>query len=169
MICGDALHDKDTPWIGSPHEGAGAIQRAQLTLDRIQQLDPARVISGHGPPIDDTAAAIEQTRRRLDRWAADPADCVMYAGKRILTYRLMLEPIPTSQVDTVLGNAPWLRDLASNIEQEPAQLLGELLDAIRASLTRDDGVLRTTAPHRPSPVPLPWHLTVVTQWPPLLH
>jgi hypothetical protein len=127
------------------------------------------VISGHGPPITKTPVAIEQNRRRLDRWAADPADCVMYAGKRIPTYRLMLEPIPTSQVETVLGNAPWLRDLAFSIEREPAQLLVDLLGALASSLTRDDGMLRTTAPHRPSPVPIPWHLTDITHWPLVRH
>lgn len=166
LICGDALHAKDTPWIGTPHEGAGAIERAQLTLDRIRQLDPARVISGHGPTIDDAAAAIGHNRRRLDRWAADPVDCVMYAGRRILTYRLMLEPIPVDQVDALLGTAPWLRDLSSSIERAPARLLEDLLDALESSLTQDDGLLRTTAPHRPSPVPLPWHLTDITRWPP---
>jgi hydroxyacylglutathione hydrolase len=169
LICGDALHAHDTAWIGASYEDAGAIGRAQLTLDRIHKLDPARVISDHGPPIDDTAAAIEQNRRRLERWAADPADCVIYAGKRIVTYRLMLEPIPSDRVDAVLGNAPWLRDLASSIDREPAQLLADLLDALASSLTRGDGVLRTTVPHRASPVPLPWHLTGIHRWPVLRH
>ena len=125
------------------------------------------MISGHGPAIHDTTAAIEQNRKRLERWANDPAECVMYASKRILTYRLMLEPVATGQVDQLLGNAPWLRDLASSIDQQPTQLLADLLDALSSSLTRDDGLLRTTAPHRASPVPIPWHLTNVRRWPAL--
>jgi hydroxyacylglutathione hydrolase len=165
LICGDALHAKDTPWIGSLHEGAGALQRAQLTLDRIEQLDPALVISGHGPPIDDTTAAIEQNRERIARWAADPPDCVMYAGKRILTYRLMLEPIPSDQVDAVLGTAPWLRDLASSIDRSADQLLDDLLKALASSLTRGDGLLGTTAAHRASPVAIRWELTDIPRWP----
>jgi hypothetical protein len=151
--------------IGSPHEGAGALQRAQLTLDRIEQLDPALVISGHGPPIDNTAAAIEHNRQPIARWAADPADCVMYADKRILTYRLMLEPIPTGQVDAVLGNAPWLRDLASSIDRPAAQLLDDLFNALASSLTRDHGLLRTTAPPPRQPRRDPWELTHIARWP----
>jgi len=167
LICGDALHANGTPWIGHPHEGAGALQRAHLTLDRIEQLDPALVISGHGPPIRDVIAAIDQNRKRLAHWATDPADCVMYAAKRILTYRLMLEPIPSDHVDALLPEAPWLRDLAFNIDHRPTQLIADLLDALAPSLTRHNGLLRTTAPHRPSPVAIPWHLTDIHHWPAL--
>jgi hydroxyacylglutathione hydrolase len=167
LICGDALHANHTPWIGSPQEGAGALQRARLTLGRIEQLDPALVISGHGPPIHDIHAAIDQNRKRLARWAADPADCVMYAAKRILTYRLMLDPIASDQVDALLGDAPWLRDLAASIDHQPTQLLADLLDALAPSLTRRNGLLRTTAPHRLSPVAIPWHLTDIHHCPAL--
>jgi hypothetical protein len=54
----------------------------------------------------------------------------MYAAKRILTYRLMLEPIPSDQVDALLHEAPWLRDLASSIDHQPTQLIADLLDAL---------------------------------------
>ena len=70
---------------------------------------------------------------------------------RILSYRLMLEPILSDQVDTMLGNAPWVRDLASSIDRPAAQLLSDLLNALASSLTRDDGLLSTTARTAPAP------------------
>jgi hypothetical protein len=132
---------------------------------RHQRLDPAYAISGHGPPIDDVAGAIERTRERLLAWAADPFAGVLHAAKRIFTYRLMLEAIPDDQVHTVLRNAAWLRDLAASIDHSVDRLAERLLDALAPSLTTADGLLCTTAPHRPSPIAVPWHLTEPHRWP----
>lgn len=165
LICGDALHETETPWIGTPHEGAGAIQRALLSLKRIEQLDPALIVSGHGPPITDVAAAIDNNRTRLARWAEDPKACVMYAARGIFIYRLMLEPVPSDQLSIKLNGAPWLRDLAASIDRDTGRLADELLDAVDPALTRDEDLIATTAPHRPSPVPVPWHLTDTANWP----
>jgi hydroxyacylglutathione hydrolase len=164
LICGDALHEKETPWIGTPHEGAGAIQRANRSLDRIEQLDPALIVSGHGAPITDIAAAIDNNRSRLARWTEDPKACVIYAAKRIFTYRLMLEPIATDQLETKLRAASWLRDLARSIDHEPNRLADELLHALEPSLTRDNDLVITKAPHRASPITIPWHLTDTKDW-----
>jgi glyoxylase-like metal-dependent hydrolase (beta-lactamase superfamily II) len=164
LICGDAMHECETPWIGTPHEGAGALQRAQITLDCIERLNPALIVSGHGAPITNPATAIETNRCRLTQWAEDPKACVMYAAKRIWTYRLMLEPIPSNQAKTKIRTAPWLRDMASSIDHDPDQLAAELLDALAPALTTSDGQLRTTAPHRRSPVRVPWHLTDTQHW-----
>jgi len=165
LICGDAFHANDTPWIGEPHEGAGSLQRAHLTLDRIQELTPARAISGHGPLIDDVPAALNRTRERLRAWSADPAACVLHAAQRILTYRLMLKPIPSNDVRKVLAAAPWVRDLAGSVDLDPEHLIDQLLGALSSSLVITEGLLRTTAAHRASPGPVPWHLTAPARWP----
>jgi hypothetical protein len=128
---------------------------------RHQRLDPACAISGHGPPIDDVAGAVERTRERLLAWAADPFAGVRHAAKWIITYRLMLEAIPDDQVHPVLRNHAWLRDVAASIDR----LAERLLDALAPLLTTVDGLLCTTAPHRPSPIAVPWHLTEPHRWP----
>jgi len=63
--------------------------------------------------------------------------------------------------------APWLRELASSIDRPADQLLGDLLNALASSLTWGDGLLRTTAAHRASPVAIPWKLTDIGRWPAL--
>jgi hydroxyacylglutathione hydrolase len=82
LICGDALHAKDTPWIAAAHEGAGSLSRALITLDLTEQLEPAVIVSGHGPVITEPADAITRTRERFARWAADPMLCALHAAKR---------------------------------------------------------------------------------------
>jgi glyoxylase-like metal-dependent hydrolase (beta-lactamase superfamily II) len=167
LLCGDALHARDTPWIGTPHEGAGSIPRALLTLDRIEELDPVCIASGHGPVIDDVVTAIARTQERLAGWQTDPAAGALYAAKRILTYRLMLEPIPTERIDDLVYRAPWLRDLAARLDEPARTFAQRLLDSLASSLFTKDGALRTTAPHRPSPIPVPWELTQTHRWPSL--
>jgi glyoxylase-like metal-dependent hydrolase (beta-lactamase superfamily II) len=164
LICGDAIHEHESPWIGAPHEGAGSLQRALLTLDRIDALDSALVISGHGAPITDVATALTSNRRRFTQWAENPKASVIYAAKRIFIYRLMLEPIPSDQAQHKLRNAPWLRDLAASIDHDRDQLAHELLEALAPALKTEDGLLQTTAPHRRSPVPIPWHHTDTHNW-----
>jgi hydroxyacylglutathione hydrolase len=164
LICGDAIHEHESPWIGAPHEGAGSLRRALLTLDRIEQLDPTLVISGHGAPVTDIAAALAFNRRRFAQWATDPKAGALYAAKRIFIYRLMLEPIVTNELQQKLRNAPWLRDLAASIDHGRDQFAKELLEALAPALRTEDGLLRTAAPHRPSPVPVPWHYTDTRSW-----
>jgi hypothetical protein len=98
-------------------------------------------------------------------WAADPFAGVLHPAKWIFTYRLMLEAIPDDQVHPVLRNAAWLRDLAASIDHSVDRLAERLLDALAPSLTTVDGLLCTTAPHRPSPIAVPWHLTEPHRWP----
>jgi hypothetical protein len=145
----------------NPHEGAGAIQRANLSLDRMERLNPALIVSGHGAPITDVAAAIDNNRNRLARWTEDPKACVIYAAKRIFSYRLMLD----YQLHTKLRAASWLGDLARSIDHEPNRLADELLRTLDPSLTRDNDLVITKAPHRASPITIPWHLTDTQNWP----
>jgi hydroxyacylglutathione hydrolase len=164
LICGDAIHEHESPWIGAPHEGAGALQRATLTLDRIEALDPTLVVSGHGTPITDVAAALASNRRRFTQWATDPTAAVMHAAKRILIYRLMLQPIPSDDVPSTLRNARWLRDLAASVDLDRDQFADALLHALKPALKTEDGLLQTTATHRRSPIPIPWHYTATHNW-----
>ncbi len=162
LICGDAIHEHESPCIGTPHEGAGSLQRALLTLDRIEQRDPALVVSGHGAPITNLDAALASNRRRFAHWAADPKAGVLYAAKRIFIYRLMLEPIASNELHHKLNDAPWLCDLAASIDHD--QLANELLETLAPALKTEDGLLRTAAPHRASPLPVLWYYTDTRTW-----
>jgi hypothetical protein len=115
--------------------------------------------------IEQVAAAIAGNRARLQRWERDPKACVMYAARRILTYRLMLEPIPAGEAMSRLLATGWLRDLASTIGESPRALASELMEALAATLHDDGATLRTTAAHRESPVELPWSVIDITSWP----
>ena len=74
---------------------------------------------------------------------------------------------PQRPAHALLRGAAWLRDLAASINHSVDRLAERLLDALAPTLTTADGVLRTTAPHRPSPVAVPWHLTEPHRWPAL--
>ena len=57
--------------------------------------------------------------------------------------------------------------LAASIDRSVDRLAERLLDALAPTLTTADGMRRTTAPHRPSPVVVLWHLTEPHRWPAL--
>jgi hydroxyacylglutathione hydrolase len=165
LVCGDALHAKEAPWLGVAHEGAGSAQRALQSLDRIEALDPLLIVSGHGPVISEPEKAIARTRERLARWVDDPPACAMHAAKRIFVYRLMLEPIGHDEVDAYLSEVPWVRDLAAQSGLDVDAFTHRLLESLAPVLAVEAGRLRTTAPHRPSPTPIPWELTDISRWP----
>ena len=122
------------------------------------------MVSGHGTPITDVAAALASNRRRFTQWAKDPTAAVMYAAKRILIYRLMLQPIPSDDVLSTLRNTRWLRDLAASVDLDRDQFADELLHALEPALKTEDGLLQTTATHRRSATPIPWHYTATHNW-----
>jgi hypothetical protein len=131
-----------------------------LTLDRIGALEPALVVSGHGPPIEDVATAIERTGRRFRSWLEDPVAGVMYAASRILIYRLMLEPIRSDDVRPYLCDVPWMRDLAATAQCSTDELAEQLLDALAPSLTGEGNHLKTTVPHRSACGGVLWELRI---------
>ncbi len=76
----------------------------------------------------------------------------------------MLEPIPSDDAEHIVAESPWLRELASSVGWSPAEFTELLLERLARSLLRTDGRLRTKAPHRASPEPVPWHLTDPRRW-----
>ena len=88
----------------------------------------------------------------------------MYAAKRLFIHCLMLEPIPSDDVQDTLRNARWLGDLAASVDLDPDEFADELLRALNPALKTEDGHLQTTAAHRRSPTPIPWHYTATHNW-----
>lgn len=66
LLAGDLiLGQGDTTWVG---EYAGCVSDYLRSLDRIQALEPDRILPAHGPPLTDPAAAVERFRaHRLER------------------------------------------------------------------------------------------------------
>jgi hydroxyacylglutathione hydrolase len=73
LFSADALWLGDMGVINPIVEGDDALERAVETLDRIERLDPVTVYPGHGPVITNPRPAITRLRRKLERYARDPA------------------------------------------------------------------------------------------------
>ncbi len=67
LICGDAVHGDDVAWINPFREGAGALQRALESLDKLARLPVRRAYSGHGPEIEDFGAVVSAARSRYTK------------------------------------------------------------------------------------------------------
>lgn len=129
LICGDAVHGDDVAWINPFREGAGAMQRALESLDRLAGLPVLRAYSGHGPGIEDPEAAIEAARRRYAKWLDEPQKAYWHACKRIFAYALMIYgALDEKEVRPYLLRCPWFDDYARHgFGAEPSELAGSLV------------------------------------------
>ncbi|MGH3088002.1 MAG: MBL fold metallo-hydrolase, partial [Rubrobacteraceae bacterium] len=83
LIGGDLFHPDDVAWINPFREGAGAIQRAIESLEKLARLKIAWACSGHGTPIEDPKAAIDAARNRYETWLEEPEKVAWHGCKRI--------------------------------------------------------------------------------------
>ena len=58
----------DVAWINPFREGAGALERAMQSLERLAQLDIRLALSGHGAMLTRPQEAIERARQRYEQW-----------------------------------------------------------------------------------------------------
>ncbi len=155
LILGDTAHGDDVAWINPFREGAGAIQRALESLDRLANLPAHRAYSGHGPAIEDPAKAIDAARRRYAKWLDDPQKAHWHACKRIITYALMVDGgLPKEEVHPYLLRCPWFNDYARHgFGVEPAGFVEPLLEEMIRSGAAGwrNGRLVALGPHNPPP------------------
>jgi glyoxylase-like metal-dependent hydrolase (beta-lactamase superfamily II) len=145
LISADALWASGFGIVFPELEGESGFAEQRAMLERIDSLDVALVLPGHGPMFTDVRGALRTAHRRLERLAADPANNARYAAKALLKYLLLdLERIPLDEVPgrmrsvhvTMEANR---RYLGMSVEALSDWTVGEL---VRAGAARvEDGML----------------------------
>lgn len=164
LLCGDAIHRDDVAWISIYREGAGALERAMESLERLASLPVRWACSGHGPAIEHPAAAIETGLRRYERWLTHPENMGWHTCKRLFAYALMLTGgLAAPDIPAYLSGCGWYRDVALGIfHTEPAEFIAPLLaEMVRSGAAAWDGDrLVPTVPYTPPPsewaAGIPW-------------
>lgn len=140
LISGDALWRNKVAVIFPELEGQDGFGPALQSLDRIEALNPAIVIPGHGEPFDEVADALAIARSRLRKLQSNPASHARHALRVLMVFHLMEH---RSRPETAVHD--WMA--ASPLAQKPAVqgLLNQaplpLAQAVLQSLV-DDGVVR---------------------------
>ena len=144
-ITGDLLQDGDVAWVpfGGPW-AAGALDTMIASVERIAALQPVRVISGHGPPVEDVPGAVECTLERYERFRAEPARAVWHAVRRALVSHLMIEPRSTR----ALAALPWAPVAAAALSSDPLLVVDRALSGLaeRGVVVHDGSAWATTLP-----------------------
>ena len=169
LIAGDAVHAGDVGWLDIAADGVAAIDRALATVAALERLPVRVMISGHGPPIADPAAALAAARRRYAGMRADPSRAVGHACRRILAFALMIHgPMTPAGVDEYLRGRPWLAGAAGALGRPPEALAADLVAGMRASgaLRERDGLLECATPARTPPAGWPCGPGMPRDWPP---
>jgi len=113
LVSGDALWE-DGMGIVWPEPGANAAIESSLeTLARIERLDPAIVIPGHGEPFTGVPGALARARSRLAAFAADPAKNARHVFKVLFAFALLeRQQMATDEVAGYLARVPCYRLLS---------------------------------------------------------
>ncbi|MFT9846972.1 MBL fold metallo-hydrolase [Aneurinibacillus sp. REN35] len=142
LLCGDLFHRSDVGWINRFREGAGAIQRSLLSLERLASLPIERAYSGHGSAIEDPMRSLDAARRRLESWLTTPERIGWHACKRVFAYALMIfDGMHEDEVSDYLLSCAWFHDFSRHIFQaEPRDFVAPLLaEMIRSGAAIQEG------------------------------
>ena len=146
LISADALWESGFGVVFPELDGQDAFGEVAATLDLIEQLQPAVVLPGHGPVFTDVAAALQEARRRLAGFVADPHKHARYAAKVLFKYKLLeWQRIALRDAVAWAEETPYTRQLHARHfgSQTPAQwiegMVGELVRAGAAQV--QDGEL----------------------------
>jgi glyoxylase-like metal-dependent hydrolase (beta-lactamase superfamily II) len=92
LVSGDALWERGMGFVWPEREGESRtsfLDHARATLDVIEQLNPSMVIPGHGAPFGDVAAALAESRARLDAFQRDPAKHARHVVRALFVFSLL--------------------------------------------------------------------------------
>lgn len=171
VITGDLVQADDTAWINIFNEGGpDALERTLASLDRLARLPLRRAYSGHTPVVHNPLAAIDDARRRYEKWQAEPQKLAWHACKRIFAYALIVyDGMPAAEIAPYLVRCPWFCDYGRHyFGLEPEAFVQPLLEEmVRARAAAwHDGRLVALAPHTPPPAHWPSGPTRPADWPP---
>ncbi len=89
LISGDALWEHRLAIIFPELHGDSGFNEAFIALDRIERLAPRRVLPGHGAAFTDVAAALAQSRQRLERYVRLPHRHRDHAVRALVVYHML--------------------------------------------------------------------------------
>lgn len=169
LLCGDAIHSDDVAWVSIYREGAGALERAIESLERLARLPVRWACSGHGPAIEDPAVAIQKGLGRYDRWRTQPENMGWHTCKRVFTYLLMFTGgMAAADIPAYLSGCAWYRDTALGVfHTDPAEFVAPLLsEMVRSGAAewRDDRLV-PSVPYVPPPLGWSAHIPWPADWP----
>ena len=146
LISADALWEHGFGVVFPEIEGEQAFAEVGATLDLIEALQPTVVLPGHGPLFTDVGAALQEARRKLAGFVADPLKHARYAAKVLLKYKLLeWQRIAVDYASDWAQATPYYRTLHSRyFATTPIdQWVQELMDDLQRSGAADvrDGML----------------------------
>lgn len=150
LISGDALWESGMGFVW-PGEGPNPYMDAALdTLSRIERLDPAAVIPGHGRAFADARGAVAVVRRRLQAFARDPAKNARHMAKVMFTFALLDRgSMRAEEVAAYLEGVPCYGEIGERfLGQRPREMAAWMLAGLEraGAIEVADGVVRPTMP-----------------------
>lgn len=149
LISADALWEKRLAIIFPELAGEPGFDDALAVLDLIEALEPRLVIPGHGRPFVDVAAAIAQSRRRIERYQADPVQHLLHAVRALAVFRMMeIRTIARAGLLQWLVSAAAMRQALNHpllASRDVNSLAGRVVDGLLSAgiLSLDDGDMLT--------------------------
>ena len=148
LVSGDALWENGMGIVWPEIGDNASIDASLETLSRIEALDPAVVIPGHGRSFTDAAGALARSRARLSAFAADPAKNARHVLRALFAFALLERgSMKVAEVAGYVDRVPCYRALAAPLlGLDAVELAGWLLRELeRAGAARiDEGVVRPT-------------------------
>ena len=142
LISADALWGNGFGVIFPELEGESGFAEQRAILERIEGLDVAVVIPGHGPMFTDVRGALRTARERLEYLSADPKRNALQAVKVLLKFLLLEhERVPLEGVAPLLSSIPLTTNAnARYIGMEPDALTEwAIAGLLKAGAARVDG------------------------------
>ncbi|TVP86054.1 MAG: MBL fold metallo-hydrolase [Alkalicoccus sp.] len=113
LIAGDLFHRNDLGWLNSFREGTAAIHRSMESLEKLAGFPIKTAYSGHGPAVENPAEAIDNARKRTEKWLLKPEKVSWHACKRIFAYSLIIKDgLHKEEINSYLLSCGWFRDFA---------------------------------------------------------
>jgi glyoxylase-like metal-dependent hydrolase (beta-lactamase superfamily II) len=134
LISADALHLNDCGIINVVVHGWEALDAAATTITRLQQLDIALALPGHGPLITDVPASLERIAAMLAQFRADPEKLYRHLVRRVFIATVLArQPVSRSALLDWMLALPWTTDYlpTSGYPDAAAQLHDLLTTFIR--------------------------------------
>ena len=142
LISGDALWRNKVAVIFPELDGEEGFAPALQALDRIEALDPAIVIPGHGEPFGEVSDALAISRSRLRKLQAQPALHARHALRVLMVFHLMEHRSrPEQAVCEWMADSPMAHRATVQrlLQDEPLSMAHKILQSLV-----DDGVVQRT-------------------------
>lgn len=133
LLSADALWENGFGVVFPELEGVHAFDEVAATLDRIEALNPAVVVPGHGALFTQVDQALAVARQRLAQFAKNPQRHRRYAAKVLIKFRLLdWQRIAHADFMAWVQNTPYLQSLLQAPGAE-TMALDDLLDEMQRS------------------------------------